>query len=118
MANPNFHKFLKHIFLLRMEITRCKHGCHKSNVSKARMHLGTYPWIPMSNGHVEFLIVMINLNKYEHSPTSSFSFLVLVLFVCSCDNAFFCKVMEFDHVKSSLVHDFFQIHNINIIPSK
>jgi hypothetical protein len=30
----------------------------------------------------------------------------------------FCKVVELDHVKSSLVHEVFQIHNINIIPSK
>ncbi len=105
-------------FLFKMEITRCKHGCYTSNVSKVRIHLGTYPWIPMSDGLVEFLTAMTNLNKYDIHLLHIFSFLVLFLFICSCNDAFFCKAVELDHVKSSLVHEFFQIHNINIIPSK
>jgi hypothetical protein len=108
--------------MCRTKITIFRHGCHSSFGYTLMMQLGTFALIPFS------------LTQQEDSWNSSLPWLTstckhcflpfLSSLECSCTCAFWpylfyfgsmCRAIELDHVKPSLMLDFFKIQSIGKI---
>ncbi len=100
----------------------CRHQCLTSTSCTTMSHLGHHIFVDLiflntSHRLVKLFTTMTNLNKY------------ILFFVCFMNRLFFCfsnvsffelmcRGVEFDHVKPNLVHKFFCIQGIGIIPLK